>query len=119
MASANAAKYPRITSSPLTASYGQMVHGDVPYLSHPELLPGDTDREIERLIRLGIIAAVYGHLDDAAAEFSRPNVRQLVRERTGIDPKLPLLPLSRRLARDAFRDRAAEKLKRLLARLGL
>lgn len=111
------AKYPETADDLLPASRGQMMHADVLFLLHPEILPSETEAQIRRMIRLGLVAACFGHFDHAAAAFSRKGVRQFVLADTGIDPLQALVPLSRELARRARYEKRIVLLRKMLGRV--
>lgn len=104
------AKFPKIAEDLLPSSRGQMMHADVLYLIHPESLACDTEEEMLRMIHLGLVAACFGHLDHAAAAFSRPGVRELIMDRARIDPINALVPLARPSIYQTFAPRIWRKL---------
>lgn len=110
-------KYPRTVLGPLPASRGQMIHGDVLYLRHPESLPAESEANRSRLARLGLVALCYDHLDHAAAAFARSGDAAWLRERIGIDPDELLASASRRLARRARHEARLARIGRWLGRL--
>lgn len=95
-------KYPNSAKDILPISRGQMMHADVLYLLHPEGLNSNTDQEKERLVRLGVVAACYGHFDHAAAAFSKSGVREMIIDRARVDPMEALVALSRADYKDKF-----------------
>jgi FkbM family methyltransferase len=105
-------KYPRVTSGAMPYSRGQMMHGDVLYLLHPEAMGDQTPEEISRMIRLALIAICYGHLDHAHAVLARPRVREFARDCIHSDPLEALESLSVSMARST-------RWRRLLARLAM
>jgi len=105
-------KYPAISKEPMPFSRGQMMHGDVLYLMHPEAMEDGTDAKIRRLVRLALVAICYGQLDHAHATLSRPRVREFVQGCIGSDPIGVLEKLSMSMAR-------ATRWRRALARLAL
>ena len=92
-------KYPAASRVGMPYSRGQMMHGDVLYLLHPEGLPEDTDADIRRLVCLALVAVCYGQLDHAYSVFSRPRVLAYVRDRIDGDPLSLLTQLSKRLTK--------------------
>ena len=105
-------KYPKVSRKKMPYSRGQMMHGDVLYLLHPETLPEETDADIRRLIRLALVAICYGQLDHAHAVCSRTRVRSFARDCTGSDPIDVIEQLSMSMARST-------RWRRILARLAL
>lgn len=87
-------KLPKLGPDPMPYSQGQMIHGDVLYLLHPEMLPSDNETQIKRLVRLGLIAVCYDQLDHALAVFERPVIRDYSMSLTGTDPVSQLHILS-------------------------
>lgn len=71
----------------LPFSRGQLMHSDVLYLLHPETLKHDTPKSLRRLVRLGLVAALYQHFDHAMAVFSMPAVRSFCRDEFKLDPE--------------------------------
>ena len=112
------AKYPARKNGPLPVSRGQIIHGDVLYLLHPETLDEGTDANVRRLIRLGLIAACYGHLDHAHAAFARPRAREFIQDTTGRDPVDLLENVSQALAVRARWSMRFRKLQRAMKWLG-
>lgn len=74
-------KYGRFAPGPVSASRGELVHGDVLFLKSEDRLGDDGDA----CIRLALIAACYGLIDLTHVLLTRPAV--LLAERYGIDPK--------------------------------
>ena len=102
-------KHPALSEGEIPYSQGQMMHGDVLYLLHPESLPDDTDSDIRRLIRLGIISVCYGHFDHARIVFLKPRVRAFVQELLGADPIDRLSACSHEMADAGRRQRLMAK----------
>ena len=98
------------------------MHGDVLYLLHPESLAADSQADIQRLVRLALVAICYGQLDHAQAVFKRSRVREFVREGIGHDPLDLLFGMSMKLARSSrwrrFWDRLVLRLYRSPLRIG-
>lgn len=111
------AKYPARSSVAIPTSRGQLMHADVLYLLHPESLPADSDKDIHRLVALGLVALCYGFIDHAGAAFSHPRVREFVSEATHSDHTAVLQDVSRALARRASIERLAEQSEFFLKRL--
>lgn len=111
------AKFPQIARGRYPASRGQMMHADVLYLLHPESLESETEGQVERLARLGLVAASYDHYDHAAAAFARPRVSEYIQDKTSVDPVQMLEALSREFARRARHQSRMERAGRLIARL--
>lgn len=80
------AKFPRLANGNVPYSRGQMMHGDVLYLLHPECLLDETDAEVRRLVRLGLVACCYDHFDHAYAALARSRVREFCHAVASIDP---------------------------------
>lgn len=110
-------KYPDLSKDELICSRGQIIHGDVLYLLHPEILNDGTDAELKRLVRLGLISSVYGHLDHAYAVFSRPRVYQFVKDTTNFEPLVELIKLSRLMAKQSRWERIIKLSTRLFRRI--
>ena len=89
-------KWPKKSKGIIPYSRGQMIHGDVLYLLHPECLSDNTESEIKRLIRLALVSICYGHIDHAYAIFNRQNVTNYVKENLDFDPIIALKKLSRK-----------------------
>lgn len=89
-------KWPNITKGGIPYSRGQLIHGDVLFLLHPENLPDTTDEEINRLIRLALISICYEQYDHAYAVFSRDTVRDFIIANQGFDPISELEYLSKK-----------------------
>jgi len=87
-------KLPKLRPDPMPYSQGQMIHGDVLYLLHPEIFPEDSEEHIKRLVRLGLIAICYDQLDYALAIFERSAIRDYCMDITGKDPVRQLHLLS-------------------------
>ncbi len=87
-------KHPLPAPGPLPVSRGQMIHGDVLYLLHPEWMANDTEASLRRLARLGLIAVCYGHYDHALAAFARAG--EYCNDMAGADPSAAVQALSRR-----------------------
>ncbi|MGQ3684446.1 MAG: FkbM family methyltransferase [Candidatus Loosdrechtia sp.] len=95
-------KYPFCSSGELPCSRGQIIHGDVLYLLQPEVIEGNTEVDARRLIRLGLIAICYEHLDHAQAAFSHPIVARYLGDKVNADLWAVLKQISRRLKRKAW-----------------
>jgi FkbM family methyltransferase len=91
-------KLPELGPDPMPYSKGQMAHGDVLYLLQPEELRSDSEEQVKRLVRLGLIAVCYDLFDHAQAAFNRPGVRDYCRSVTGGDPVESVIHLSRHYA---------------------
>lgn len=91
-------KYPASGNGPYPYSFGQMIHGDVLYLMHPEAFVGGSANDARRLIRLGLIAACYGHIDHAHSAFSHPLAKAYLSEESDINPLVQLQKISRQMA---------------------
>ena len=92
-------KYPRLDGGVLPYSRGQMMHGDVLYLLHPESLSDDTDAEVRRLVRLALIAICYEQFDHAWVVITRPRVLEFCQTVANVDPMAAVKNLSRIRAR--------------------
>lgn len=109
-------KLPGLAGGPLPYSQGQMIHGDVLYFRHPELLPDNSHNALEALTRAGLLAIAYGHIDHAAAIFGRPNVKQYLDRRFGLEPLAALSRISKGFA-SGHRPQWPLAFRRLLRRL--
>lgn len=69
-------KHPRLAATDIPYSRGQLIHGDVLFLRHPEHLPDKREDQILRLISLAFIALTYGYVDHASAILRRPAVQK-------------------------------------------
>jgi FkbM family methyltransferase len=110
-------KYPGLSEQVLPASRGQLMHADVLYLAHPEALPHQSEEHLRRLIRLGLVAICYGHIDHADAAFRRPGVSDYIQEKVGVNCLSVLQDASNALARSARLQERVRKLGRFMARL--
>lgn len=68
----------RRAPGPAPLSEGQLIHGDVLYFRRPETMPSATQADQDRLIRLGLLAFAYGHLDLTAALFTMEPVAKRI-----------------------------------------
>jgi len=93
------AKYPRVSKGALPFSRGQMIHGDVLYLLHPEGVAENGELGIKRLVRLALVAVCYGHLDHAYTVFKRDDVQEYVKACMKRDPLGLLEQISKEFAR--------------------
>jgi FkbM family methyltransferase len=91
-------KLPMLGPMPMPYSRGQMIHGDVLFMLHPEYLPAENDKQIKRLVRLALIAVCYDHFDHAEAVFKIPRVRQFTQEVAATDPLMLIHELSKSVA---------------------
>lgn len=91
-------KLPNLGPYPMPYSKGQMAHGDLLYLLQPEELPSNTEDQIKRLIRLGLVAVCYDLLDHAQVAFSRPVVRDYCRDVIQRDPVDIINKISQKMA---------------------
>mgnify|MGYP001231258167 CR=1 FL=1 len=73
-------KKPYTKGCEITYSKGQLMHADVLYLQQPEGMRVDTEADVHRLVRLGLVAVCYDQFDHASAAFSRPEVREFCRQ---------------------------------------
>ncbi len=105
-------KHPALAEGSMPYSQGQIIHGDVLYLLHPEWLSDETEADIQRLIRLGLVSICYGHLDHAKVAFMRPRIRALIEGYIGTDPIEMLAGLSSEIAATSRRSRALSSLCR-------
>lgn len=104
--------FPRLAEGSFPCSRGQLSHADALYLARPEALAANSDAEIERLVRLGIVAAHYGHIDHAYAAMAGPRVREYVLDKLGTDPFTMLSAQSKALGRRMWIERVLERVKR-------
>jgi len=88
-------KLPFLGTHPMPYSQGQMIHGDVLFLLHPEYMPCDTEEHIIRLIRLALIAVCYDHLDHAEAIFRIPSVKRYCNDIFQVNPLACIYELSK------------------------
>lgn len=109
-------KLPKLADGPFPYSEGQMIHGDVLYLKHPESMVEDSEGDIEKLIRAALIAITYGFIDHAMAIFARPAVNGMLKARFCIDPTAATSSVSRALARN-YSATTGSLLRRRLRRL--
>ncbi|MCP1663165.1 FkbM family methyltransferase [Methanocalculus sp. AMF5] len=91
-------KWPKTSQGKMLYSRGQMIHGDILFLLHPENLSDTTDDELKRLIRLALISICYEQYDHAYAVFTRDKVRDYIIECAGFDPIHELEALSKQKA---------------------
>jgi hypothetical protein len=96
-------------------SNGQLMHGDVLYLRHPEDLETATEGGIIRLIRLALVAACYGHFDHAHAIFSRAKIKDYCQE-SGFDALASLLKTAAHESR--WSQRLLRSMKRMVNKIG-
>lgn len=68
----------RRAPGPAPLSEGQLIHGDVLYFRRPETMQSATAAEQDRLIKLGLLAFAYGHLDLTAALFAMEPVAKRI-----------------------------------------
>jgi FkbM family methyltransferase len=92
-------KLPKLASSAMPYSKGQLIHGDVLYLLQPEdILSGicrNNENQIKKSIRLALLAICYDLFDHAFAVFEKDDVKQYCFDIVGIDPLESLLLLSK------------------------
>jgi FkbM family methyltransferase len=93
-----ARKWPRRARGPYPYSRGQMAHGDALYLRWPENMPEGSPDEIEKKIRLGLLACAYEYIDHALVALTTPAVAAYGRDTWGIDLADSLSRLSKRFA---------------------
>jgi FkbM family methyltransferase len=74
----------RRAPGPAPLSEGQLIHGDVLYFRRPEAMPGATGADQDRLIRLGLLAFAYGHLDLTATLFAMEPVATRIADASGV-----------------------------------
>jgi FkbM family methyltransferase len=99
-------------------SEGQLIHGDALYFRRPETMPCATDADQDRLIRLGLLAFAYGHLDITATLFATEPVAQRISALASISaPSLAaeLGAWHARRRRQQMRSEAASLLRDVLA----
>lgn len=108
------AKLPRLADGELPYSMGQLSHGDVVFMRSPEDLPVDTEQDLKRVIRLGLIAMCYSLFDHAYVSFSQPGVREYCLDRGNFDPLGSIRKISRFFA---HRTRASRWLEILAGKL--
>lgn len=92
-------KFPKLSSGRVQYSRGQLVHADVLYMLDPDLLPSGTEEEIQRLVRLGLVAICYEQLDHAQVAFGKRAVREYCELQVGEDPLEMIAYHSKKLAR--------------------
>lgn len=88
-------KYPSHSKGLVPFSRGQLVHCDVLYLREPELMEDGDQEAVNKKLKLGIIAAVYGHIDLAFSSLNCEPVRQLFLSKWNADPTKMLGQISR------------------------
>ena len=76
-------------------SRGQLMHADVLYLQQPEALDCNTEAQMQRLLRLAVLAACHEHYDHALAALQRGQTEQYAREGLNVDVRLALQNLSK------------------------
>jgi FkbM family methyltransferase len=101
-------KHPRKVRGPIPYSRGQIVHGDVLFLRHPESIDDGSEAGTRALLSLALLALLYDYVDFAHDICKRPAVASLVRETIGADGLRGLGEASRFLARR--HDRRAARL---------
>lgn len=74
----------RRAPGPAPISEGQLIHGDVLYFRRPETMPNATEFDQDRLIRLGLLAFAYGHLDLTASLLAMEPVAKRVADTSGV-----------------------------------
>jgi len=87
-------KYPIKSGSEIPVSRGQMMHGDILYLLHPEFMSSESDKDKERLVHLALVSLCYENYDHAIAALSKVGVREFVADNCGLDPLLAIQELS-------------------------
>lgn len=111
-------KYPlKSDSREIPVSRGQMMHGDILYLLHPEFMPNETDKDKERLVHLALVSMCYENYDHANAALSRTGVREFVSDTCGVDPLLVIQDLSVSLEKRTRYARFANVIERYAVRL--
>lgn len=87
-------KYPARAAGSLPYSKGQLVHGDVVFMKHPEMLPDATDTDVVRLVYAGLIALAYDFVDHAQALLMRKAAVEYLHDKFSIDPGTVLTQVS-------------------------
>jgi FkbM family methyltransferase len=88
-------KLPSMQPGPMPFSRGQLMHADVLYLQQPEALDCNTEAQMQRLLRLAVLAACHEHYDHALAALQRGQTEQYAREGLNVDVRLALQNLSK------------------------
>lgn len=112
-------KLPNLGPMPMPYSQGQMIHGDVLFMLHPEYFSAEDENQIRRLIRLALIAVCYEHFDHAYVIFSRSRIQEYAKDVLNVDPLKILSQCSYELSRQtrwfarlSLIDRYVSKLKK-------
>ena len=68
-------KHALLAPGPIPYSRGQIIHGDMVFLRHPERMESSTEEGIEALLRAAFFALLYDYVDHAASILKRPAVK--------------------------------------------
>lgn len=74
----------RRAPGPAPISEGQLIHGDVLYFRRPETMSSASEADQDRLIRLGLLAFAYGHLDLTASLFAMEPVAKRIADSSSV-----------------------------------
>ena len=77
-------KYPERSPGPYPYSQGQLIHGDVLFMKHPEAMSDGNERDLLSVVRAGLLALAYEHVDHAAALLGRARVKEYLRDIHGV-----------------------------------